>query len=306
MIPKLIHQIWFQDNKDVLLFSNNINKNFNRIFSSDIPFNYKFNLIKLLLHNSDYTYCLWNETKIYYFLKINYPNLLIIYLKLNYMIQKIDFAKYIILYHYGGIYIDIDIESYKSINNFFKSNKNEGIYFSKTSYINDIENYFMKKFYNFKTDNYFINNGIILAIKNHNFFLDVLKDIDYNIINNNDYFYNSKIFNTTGPSMLTNSILKYRNKYKDLNILSHEYFEPCYGKDITCKITKKTILMHQHKSAWIENIESDSSILNFVFNSFFSVTLDNLTMYYFLYIRGYKLLYFIIVFLIFENNKKLV
>jgi mannosyltransferase OCH1-like enzyme len=303
MIPKLIHQIWFQDNNDVLLFSNNLNKNFNRIFSSDIPYNYKFNLLKFIIHNSEYTYCLWNETKIFYFIKIYYPNLLPNYLNLKYKIQKVDFAKYIILFHYGGIYTDIDIESYKSINNFFKINKNEGIYFSKTSYINNMENCIMKKFYNFKTNNYFINNGIILASPHHNFFLDVIKDIEYNIANNNDYFYNSKIFNTTGPSMLTNSILKHNNKYNDIYILNNEYFEPCYGKDVFCKITKKTILMHQHKSSWLENLESNSSFFNFIFHSFFSIVFDNLTMYYFLYLRGYKFLYFVIVFLIYDYNK---
>ena len=35
-------------------------------------------------------------------------------------------------------------------------------------------------------------------------------------------------------------------------ILDNKYFEPCYGKDITCKINKNTILFHQHKSLWIK------------------------------------------------------
>ena len=33
------------------------------------------------------------------------------------MIQKIDFAKYAILYTYGGIYMDMDVECFKSLNN---------------------------------------------------------------------------------------------------------------------------------------------------------------------------------------------
>ena len=39
-------------------------------------------------------------------LKDNYPKYLKTYNAFPLMIQKIDFAKYVILYHYGGIYID--------------------------------------------------------------------------------------------------------------------------------------------------------------------------------------------------------
>ena len=305
MIPKIIHQIWFQDSSDIVLFSNNLNKNFKRIFKSDIPFEYKYNLIKLLIHNSDYSYCLWNKTKIYILIKLFYPKILHIYSNLKYKIQKIDFAKYIILYHYGGIYIDIDIESNKGLNYFFKIYKKDGLYFSKTDYINNFENNIMKKFYDFQTDNYFINNGIMIANKKHPFFLNLLNEVDTNNKNNKDYLYNSKVFNISGPSLLTNSILKNKNKYNNIYIINNKYFEPCYGKDITCKLEKDNILVHKHKSAWIENIETNNSFIKFLFNTFFSITIDGLTSYYFMYLRGYKIVYFILLFIIYNYNKKI-
>lgn len=301
MIPKLIHQIWFQDNIDIILFSDDLDKNFKRIFSSKIPNIYKFNLIKLLLHNQDYSYCLWNEIKIYNFISVFYPKLLSFYTNLKYKIYKIDFAKYIILYHYGGFFIDIDIESFKSLNYI---DKNDGLYFSKTAYINNFENKLIKKFYDYQTNNYFINNGIMIASAKHPFFLEIISEAKKNIKNNTDYFYNSQVFNTLGPSLLTNSIIKYSNKYHDIHVIDNKYFEPCYGKDITCKISKDTILMHQHKSVWIENIETNNSFINFLFHKFFNLIFDSLTLYYFLYLRGYKLLYFVILFIIYDYNKK--
>ena len=303
MISKLIHQIWFQDNKDIYFFSDNLDNNINRVFSSMIPFQYKLNLIKLLSQNKDYSYCLWNQTKIYNLIKLFYPNLLQLYQKLEYRIQKIDFAKYIILYHYGGIYIDIDVESKNSLDHFFKIYPMTNLYFSKVSYINDLEDKILKKFYNYKSNNYFVNNGIIIAKRKHPFFKDLLNDLKFNILNNNDYFYNSKIFNTTGPSLLTNSILKHLYKYQDIVILDSIYFEPCYGKDPSCKLKNDTILKHLHKSIWLENIESDNLIINFIFNSLFSITGDSIFIIYFYFIRGYKILYLTILIIIYLYNK---
>ncbi len=42
------------------------------------------------------------------------------------MIQKIDFAKYCIIYTYGGVYVDMDSECLKSIDGLFTGKK---IYF---------------------------------------------------------------------------------------------------------------------------------------------------------------------------------
>ena len=54
------------------------------------------------------------------FLYSYYPNLLPSYKKLDLMIMKIDFMKYIILYHYGGIYADMDTVCLKDIDPLIK------------------------------------------------------------------------------------------------------------------------------------------------------------------------------------------
>ena len=80
--------------------------------------------------------------------------------------------------------------------------------------------------------------------------------------------------------------------------------EPCYGKDLTCTYNSDTILFHQHKSLWIENLDSKYALINLDLNIFFSLFADSLSFYYFIFFRGYKILYFIILIYIYYSNQK--
>ena len=292
MIPKIIHQIWFQEKTHQKLCIDNLS----------VPLKIKKNIREIIKLNSEYKYYLWNKEKIINLIKNYYPKYYQLYLDCKYMIQRIDLAKYLIIYHYGGIYIDIDCKPIKSFDNFFsKFNDHKLLFVSKTPRFNNLENYFVKLVYDFKTDNYFINNGIIISPKNHHFLKYLLNRIDTYFYKNNDKLYISKIFNTFGPSTFTNLILEHKN---DIMILDNKYFEPCYGKDITCKISEETILLHQHQSFWIKNNQYSNNILNFIINNFFDVISNSLSCYYFTLIRGYKLLYFIILIIILINNNK--
>ena len=304
MIPRRIHQIWYQDNTDIILNSTDSIQNYQRIFKSKIPFSLKYNALALISKNPNYNYYIWNKTKIYYLIKIFYPKYLDLYLNFKYMIQKIDFAKYLILYHYGGFYIDLDVVSIKKLDTFFEKFKESGIYFSKIAELNCLENFVIKKFYNYHTNNFFINNGIIISNEKNKFYIDLFFEIQKEINTNSDYLFNTYIFNTTGPSILTNTIYKYKTKYPNIYILENKYFEPCYGKDLTCNYKSETILFHQHKSLWLENLDSKYDLINLDMKIFFSLFADSVSFYYFIFFRGYKILYFIILIYIYISNQK--
>ena len=71
-----------------------------------------------------YKYCFWTEESIYQLLsKIPYEYLNF-YKNLRHPIQKIDFTKYLVLYFFGGIYLDLDINILpnKSIGHLFNIN----------------------------------------------------------------------------------------------------------------------------------------------------------------------------------------
>ena len=88
VIPKIIIQTWK---------------------SKSIPTKYIADVASLKAHNKDYQFLFFSDDDIEFFLGENYPEYLQTYQKLPVKIQKIDFFRYIAVYHYGGFYFDLDI-----------------------------------------------------------------------------------------------------------------------------------------------------------------------------------------------------
>lgn len=110
MIPKTIHQTWRNKKLPNILeniYSHNVNIHNNKEFE-----------FKLWSHSP-------GDPDIDNFLKENYPKLFEIFKKSTIGVQKGDISRLAILYHYGGIYIDLDILCIKSFDNLldFSSDK---------------------------------------------------------------------------------------------------------------------------------------------------------------------------------------
>lgn len=61
--------------------------------------------------NPDYEYMFFDKDQAEFFLQKHYPHYYSTYLRLPVFIQKIDFFRYIAIYHYGGFYLDLDIQA---------------------------------------------------------------------------------------------------------------------------------------------------------------------------------------------------
>lgn len=219
MIPKIIHQIWLQG-------------------SEFIPDKYKKNIDSVKKYHPNYKYIIWDEIKILELVKTN-NNWIDIYYKFIYIHQKIDFAKYIILQKFGGIYIDIDVEIIKSFDSLIKQYDNYDVIISELT-INEFESFIATG----TSKGY--NNGIILSKKDS----IVMKNlIDIIIKEYNPSSFLPKVFlinNSTGPNIFTrvmNDNLQY------IKILEAEYLEPCLRDD--CNITDNTIAIHKHNLTWM-------------------------------------------------------
>ena len=98
-----LHLIWIQSlkyNKKFPLIPKGICSNYNKIVS----LNYNINFNKII----------WYDENIIELIKLEFPNFLKVYTSIIDMRYKSDLARLIILYKYGGIYIDVDQESLKS------------------------------------------------------------------------------------------------------------------------------------------------------------------------------------------------
>lgn len=96
-IPKIIHFIWFQ----------NLYDSENR--ASQIPKTGSHAPELCRKFNPSYEIRMWNASSARTFIAEHYEWFLNTYDNYRYPIQRIDALKYFILWHYGGVYMDLDI-----------------------------------------------------------------------------------------------------------------------------------------------------------------------------------------------------
>lgn len=234
MIEKIIHQIWLQG-------------------TENIPERFNDNIKSIKLHHPNWEYILWDEIKILELIRKN-KEWTSAYYKFSYMHQRIDFAKYCILFEYGGVYIDMDAEALKSFDSLIDANPNSDFITSETN-TNAFESYVSCG------NETCYNNGIILAAKNNN----VVKElINHSIEYLDCASLKSKlqcINDSTGPGMFSEVVHEYKDK-KTL-LLPHDYLEPCAYT--SCNVTENSYTKHKHELSWMP--EPIRIFLNFYVNN---------------------------------------
>ncbi len=83
--------------------------------------------------NANYTYKLWSNSSILEFLSKEYPWFLPTYNSYPHSVQRSDAARLLILYHYGGVYIDVDITCVKPFDEIAKEISNHDVAMSRGS-----------------------------------------------------------------------------------------------------------------------------------------------------------------------------
>lgn len=212
-IPQIIHQIWFQGIENIRE-----------------PYKYCHETVKKGIKNTNWKLKIWDENSILNFINYYYPQYRKLYDSYDLMIMKIDLARYIILYHYGGVYIDMDMEWIKDFS--FLIDNDDELIINKTKY----------KFY---------NNGVIFSkpkCKFWEFYLNCLtKKSPKQKIETNEIY----VFRTTGPIYFTYAIIKYmkNNKVKTL--------EPCYFESsltqYNLSITDNSVMKNHLGNSWLGN-----------------------------------------------------
>jgi len=91
--------------------------------------------------NPEWEHKLWTDDSLNEFVSTHYPENLIFWNNFPYPMYKIDYARYMLLHHYGGIYIDLDERCIKPLEEF---------------------KFFYGKWYDTKTDKWITNNNIMM------------------------------------------------------------------------------------------------------------------------------------------------
>ncbi len=204
-IPKIIIQTWKTDT---------------------IPDKYTTYVKTLKELHPDYQYIFFTDEQIEHFLKNNYPQYYETYKKLPIKIQKIDFFRYIAIYHYGGFYLDLDMKCQEKFDKLLQYN----CVFPVDDYIHHRKHmHRYKHFYN-NNQTFLLGQYAFASVPNHPFLKILIDDIHKNIntyikhvnADNDDYVYQ-----TTGPDFVTLKYMQYKNKH-DIFILDNKKRQ-CFG-----------------------------------------------------------------------------
>lgn len=206
-IPKVIHYCWFG--------------------GKEIPKENKKCIESWKKFLPDYEIKMWNENN--YNINVN------TYVKQAYEAKKYafvsDYARFDILYKYGGIYMDTDVEVLKPIDDLLMN----------------------KMFVGFE-ENEGINPGLIFgAIKGMDLIKEILDSYKNRIFKNSDGTLNTTTVVEYTTDILEQHGLKLNGKYQkinDLTIYPSDFFCPLDYKTKKLKITENTYTIHHYSASW--------------------------------------------------------
>jgi len=99
VVPRIIHQTW-KDEK--------------------VPEKFEKNLKKCMDLNRNYTHMLWTDKSIRELIVQHYSWFIETFDNYRYPIQRVDAGRYFVLYHYGGLYLDLDVGCQKNLDPLLK------------------------------------------------------------------------------------------------------------------------------------------------------------------------------------------
>jgi len=194
MIPKIIHQTWK---------------------TQEIPEQWQASVKSFKKIHPGYKYILWTHETMDEFVKMEYPTFYNTYTGYKYDIQRCDAFRYMVLYKYGGIYIDLDIVSKKKLDDLLQYD----IVLAKSS---NLSFYYTNSFFMCSPENSFIK-----------FCIEQLPEYKQSFVYLGKH---NHIMNSTGPWFLTKIMKKYNEKnIHNLYVLSQEEFA---GDCNVCNETK--------------------------------------------------------------------
>jgi len=175
----------------------------------NIPASWKSTIPAWKKYNPDWEIRFWTDEDNRKLIESKYKWFLHVYDSYEYGIQRADAIRYFILYTYGGIYSDMDIEPTKNFNKLFTKKTDQEVYLIKSPQLSYVTNCFMA------------------SKPKTKFWEDVFKEMK-EVAKSPSIFWVGKhwtVMNTTGPIMINKVYRNYKNKDK-VKIICSEYIVP--------------------------------------------------------------------------------
>ena len=252
MIPHVTHQIWFQG-------------------WSKLP--YHTDTEKLSFLNQNWEHMRWDEKSLRHECEKFSPEALLKFDGFNKMIQKIDFGRYVVLYNYGGVSIDCDVECMRPLDKIPGLDRYDFI-LSKNP-LTKLENKACS--FGLSQDLVILNNATLCCSKEHPIMKHLIEFLIENESWNEDVGLDTQL--KTGPLIIS----VFFNNYiydPDISILDSDIFEP-FGN-----ITRRTILNHKYDQSWTDIGSHPVKVYRVLKNNFVIILVLIIIVLAFFIIRG--------------------
>ena len=192
-IPHIIHTMWIDKN--------------NQYVNVSIPDDKDKYIKTWKKYNKNFIFMQWSGKDIIELIETNFPEYLSMYKKLQPTIRKCDFARFVVIAVYGGVYTDIDFFCKKNIT---------PLLFGENYFVFEPDEHVKR------AGNKLLCNGFFAARKKDPFVLGWLEKMNENVVDDDD------VLRTTGPVGLYNYYRSTPNKVllgNKCNILSINNFD---------------------------------------------------------------------------------
>ncbi len=206
MIPKIIMQTW---------------KN------NDIPEHWKSSVEGIKLHMPEWKYVLMTDEDNLNFVKTYFVDFLPYYNNFKYGIQRADAIRYMYLYMYGGLYIDLDIEITHPLDELFEKGD---LFLVKSGNVSS-----------------YLTNSFMASKPGNRFWLEVIEEMkkDLPIYAQGKHMH---VMMSTGPMMLTRVASKTNIPY---TLIPSTRVKNCSVCDVPCVGIEGTWTNELKGSSWI-------------------------------------------------------
>ncbi|QAA21579.1 glycosyltransferase family 32 protein [Sporolactobacillus terrae] len=226
MMPKIIHCAWFG--------------------KSRMPEDVQKCIASWHKYCPDYEIKLWNEDN-YDVTKCKYMHDAYTHKKWSFVS---DFFRLDIIYQYGGIYLDTDVELIRNLDNLLKLPLFMGLETIKKRHS--------------------VNVGLALGAQPNHPVVKAMRDDYYQM----DFVLpNGQLNLTACPDIQTELLLKYgvkrvneKQEFKDFTVFPTEYFCPLNYDTGMLNITENTYSIHHYDAAWKSNVQKDIITLRWELN----------------------------------------
>jgi mannosyltransferase OCH1-like enzyme len=190
--------------------------------TNEIPSHYVGFLQKIRSLNPNAKHLFFNDADILTFIKEDMTEYYETFISLKYKIQQIDFFRYLAIYYYGGVYLDLDTDMNLPFDDLDTSVCNFPIEIQNNDDSFLLGNY---AFYAPKGDPFI--RHIIDSIVNPPISEDEIKFAQDNHTDDKEHVY---VYYTTGPELVTRAYWSYKNRSQIKILAPDPYRNDCFGK----------------------------------------------------------------------------